>query len=177
MFYLSPEQSEAVAPVVRGRKVLDLGARDLQGTKAMLELGAAEVWAVDRNEMPRVSDPRVRTEINFFHNLQESREVVLASWVVNWPVGIEHLLAEAKFIVSLSKNTDGSACGYQQMWEYLSTREVLVYLPEFKNTLTIYGPGWDTERSLTGEEFAALNPQTMFSFFEAESQASGRVGV
>lgn len=169
MWRFNSEQAGAVRHYVQGAEVLDLGAGDLHGTKALLELGASCVWAVDRNPMPKNTDPRIRTEICYFHNLRESHDVVLASWVVNWAVGLEPVLDEARIVVSLSKNTDGTACGYRQMWEYLQTREVLVYCPDPRNTLTVYGPN-RVRRGPTGEEAAALWPDPMHivSYQEAE---------
>lgn len=175
---LSEAQMLELAPFVQGCDVMDLGAADLRGSKLMLELGASSVLAVDRNPMPKPEDSRISTEMNLFHNVREVRPVVLASWIVNWPVGIEVLLAPATLVVSISKNTDGTACGYPEMWDHLSHREVLAHVPERRNTLTVYGPQRVSHRPLTGEELAALWPDTMrmWSFEEAEAHAKAPVG-
>jgi hypothetical protein len=144
---------------------MDLGADDLSGTRALLDLGAREIWAVDRNPMPKTDDPRIRTEVNYFHNLTEAHEVILASWIVNWHVNVEHLLSQAEIVVCLSKNTDGIQCGYRQMWEHLCQREVLVYVPDAHNSLTVYGPK-QVRREKTGEEIAALDLSRVYLFDE-----------
>jgi hypothetical protein len=146
---------------------MDLGADDLSGTRALLDLGANQVLAVDRNPMPKTDDPRIRTEVNYFHNLTEACEVILASWIVNWHVNVEHLLNQADIIVCLSKNTDGILCGYPQMWEHLCQREVLAYVPDAHNSLTVYGPR-QVERPKTGEEIAALDLSRIYRFDEIE---------
>jgi hypothetical protein len=51
------------------------------------------------------------------------------------------------------------------MFEHLLGREILVHLPERKNTLIIYGNGV-VQREPVPEEFAALNQEKMYSFRE-----------
>ena len=172
---LSSRQLELLEPFVKDQSILDLGAADLEGSELMLELGARDVLAVDRSSMPKPSSDKITTRVTQFHLLEETRPVVLASWIVNWPVNIERHLAAAELVISISKNTDGSACGYPWMWTYLCRRELLVHLPERRNTLTVYGPRV-VERPLTGEEFAALNQGRMYDFDEAETLAPRQVG-
>ena len=167
---LSVEQLELLEPFVKDQSILDLGAANLEGSELMLELGAREVLAVDRTHMPKPSSSRITTRVTQFHLLEDTMPVVLASWVVNWPVSIERHLAAAKTVISISKNTDGTCCGYPWMWTYLCQRELLLYMPERRNTLTVYGPGI-VERPLTGEEFAALNQDRIYDFDEAEQLA------
>jgi hypothetical protein len=173
-FRLSEDQIQQLEPFVQDRSILDLGAAQLEGSELLLELGARDVLAVDRNRMPKPSSSSITTRVAQFHMLEETRPVVFASWIVNWPVNIERHLEEAELVISISKNTDGSSCGYPQMWELLMRREILLHVPEFQNTLTVYGPN-HVARAPTGEEFAATYPDLMrmFSFDEAESLACG----
>ena len=136
----SSAQEAAVAPYVRGQRVLDLGAADLSLSHVMLAMGAQDVLAVDRHAMPERDTTRIQTKVCHFHDLVVTRPVILASWIVNWSTGIEPLLHAAPHIVSISKNTDGSSCGYPSMWRLLSKREVLEYLPDPKNVVIVYGP-------------------------------------
>lgn len=172
---LSKQQLEELGPFVKDQSILDLGAGELEGSEMLLELGARDVLAVDARAMPEPSSSRISTRCCQFHQLRETRPVVFASWVVNWPVNLEPLLDAAKVIISLSKNTDGSACGYPGMWALLSRREVLRYIPERPNTLTVYGPEIE-KRPLTGEEFAALYQERVYSFEEAEKATKKCVG-
>lgn len=170
---LSDAQVLELRPFVKDQRILDLGAADLEGSRLMLELGARDVLAVDRHEMRPPRTDKIETRVAYFHDVKETRPVVLASWIMNWPVNIEHHLHAAELIISISKNTDRSACGYRQMWELLRQRELLLHVPEHRNTLTVYGP--KTQGRLpTGEELAALwpNPMRQFSFEEAEELAS-----
>lgn len=164
---LSKQQLKELGPFVKGQSILDLGAGDLEGSEMLLELGANDVLAIDARDMPDPSSSRIRTRVCRFHELRETRPVVFASWIVNWPVNLEPLLDAAKVIISLSKNTDGSACGYPGMWALLSRREILRYVPERPNTLTVYGSSL-VDRPLTGEEFAALYQERVYSFEEAK---------
>jgi hypothetical protein len=169
-FRLSDDQVRQLEPFVKDQSILDLGAAELAGSELLVELGARDVLAVDRNRMPTPSSELITTQVTQFHMLEETRPVVLASWIVNWPVNIERHLRAAKYIISISKNTDGSSCGYEQMWQLLMMREVLLYVPERKNALTVYGPDSGIRRTPTGEELAATwpDPMRMFSFEEAE---------
>ena len=172
-FRLSDKQLDHLEEYVKDSSILDLGAADLEGAQLMLELGARDVLAVDRFEMPKPSSSRITTKTTQFQYLEETRPVVLASWIVNWQVDIEKFLEAADVVISISKNTDGSACGYRGMWEHLRRREVLLHLPERQNTLTVYGPKHEI-RPPTGEEVAVLwpYPMRMWSFEEAEDLAN-----
>lgn len=176
-FRLNDNQLERLRPYVKDSSILDLGAGNLEGAQLMLELGARDVLAVDRFEMPKPSSSRITTRTTQFQYLEETRSVVLASWIVNWQVDIEKFLEAADVVISISKNTDGSACGYRGMWEHLRHREILLHLPERQNTLTVYGPRHEV-RPPTGEELAALwlDPMRMWSFEEAETAARTFVG-
>jgi len=169
-FKLSEDQARQLEPFVKDQSILDLGAAELLGSDLLVELGAQDVLAVDRHPMPTPSSSRITTLETHFHQLKESRPVVFASWIVNWPVNIEPFLTVAGVIISISKNTDASCCGYGQMWKLLMRREILLHVPEFKNTLTVYGPKLVT-RAPTGEEYAAMRPMRMYSFAEAEELA------
>lgn len=167
---LSIAQEAAVAPYIHGQRVLDLGASDLALSHVMVAMGALDVLAVDRRRMPVPQTPKIQTDVRYFHDLGKTRSVVLASWIVNWDVGIERQLHAATHVVVLSKNTDGSVCGYPGMWELLRQREVLLYLPECPNVVTVYGPQ-KTTRGPTGEEIAAVDLSHVYAFDEAESAA------
>lgn len=167
---LNEKQLFHLRAVVKDQDILDLGACDLAGSDMLVELGARSVLAVDRNRMPTPSSERIITKQCYFHQLDEVRPVVFASWIVNWDVNIDPHLEQAKFIVSISKNTDQSACGYTRMWEHLRRREVLLHLPDQRNVLTVYGPKY-INRPILGEELAGLMPMKLFTFDEAENQA------
>jgi len=171
-FRLSEDQIRRLEPFVKDQSILDLGAAELAGSELMVELGAQDVLAVDRNGMPTPSSSSITTRVTQFHLLEETRPVVLASWIVNWQVNLERHLDAADVVISISKNTDGSSCGYREMWVLLRRREVLLHVPERINTLTVYGPRL-VDRAPTGEEVAALWPDIMrvWSFDEAEMQA------
>lgn len=164
---LSTAQEAAVAPYVHGQRVLDLGAGDLALSHVMVAMGAQDVLAVDRHQMPVPQTPKIQAYVSYFHDLEETRPVVLASWIVNWNVGIERQLHAASHVIVLSKNTDMSVCGYPGMWGLLRQREVLLYLPEHPNVVTVYGPQ-QAPRGPTGEEIAALNLSHVYTFDEAE---------
>ena len=98
------------------------------------------------------------------------------SWIVNWDMSIVKVLADAEIVIYLGKNTDGSACGYDKMWEHLRSREVLAHVPDRRNTLTVYGPRVIV-RPQTGEEIAFLHDHKVLSFERAEYKSKFQNGA
>jgi len=173
---LSSPQARVVRRFVHGQTVMDLGAGDLKMALTLVDLGEHRVIAVDRHPLPDSPDSRVQGLQSYFHNLTERAKVVLASWIVNWRCGIVDILADAEIIIYLGKNTDGSACGYDMMWNHLRSREILAHVPDRKNTLTVYGPRV-VVRPLTGEEIAFLHDHTVLSFEHAEHESKFNHGT
>jgi hypothetical protein len=170
---LTPAQQEAIKPFLKGLTVHDLGAGDLELAQQLLTLGASEVVAIDRHQMPKDHPEGVRTVVEYFHNFRESVNTAFVSWPINWQdIGLLRLIDKAATVIYLGTNYDGSACGFPQMWEHLSKREILVTVPDPKNTLIVYGPR-NVRRELVGEEFAALHQERIYSFEELRAWGDG----
>lgn len=141
----------------------DLGAGDFTLSAEMLALGAAEVTAVDRHVPDYVPvPPGVRRVTAYFHDwvgrAPERLGVVLLSWPANWRMeGLIELIERTDRVIYLGKNTDGTACGWRELFEALRRRPVLDHVPDPANDLLIYGPG-DVDREPFPEERAALSP-------------------
>jgi len=74
-FRLNDKQLEHLRPYVKDSSILDLGAADLEGAQLMIDLGARDVLAVDRFEMPRPSSSRITTKRTQFQHLEDTRPV------------------------------------------------------------------------------------------------------
>jgi len=94
--------------------------------------------------------------------------VVFASWIVNWPVNLEPVLDAARTVITVSKNSDGTMCGYPEMWELLRRRHILAYVPDVRNTVTVYGDQ-TVVRNPTGEERAGIDHDRLFAFSDCVS--------
>lgn len=162
---LNEEQCERLAPFVKGKVVLDLGAGDLSLSRVLVQMGA-KVVAVDKED-PGVVVPGVRFVRSYFHDLRERAPVAFVSWPVNWHSDIVPILVASTTVIYLGKNTDGTACGDPNLWEHLRAREVLAYVPDRRNTMAIYGPNF-VERDPTGEELASASVLKSMSYEEAE---------
>lgn len=164
---LSKAQLQAIKPYVKDCEVHDLGAGDLEVSKKLVGLGASNVVAVDREinfrQGKRISKVAASFE-EFAADHPGSLSTSLISWPVNWKVsGLVELVARSEVVLYLGSNSSGSACGFCELWEHLSKRTVIEYVPERENTLIIYGR--DTlERENLPEEWAALNQEEMWSF-------------
>lgn len=151
-------QRRAVADAVRGETVIDLGCGDL-GWAAMLigECLAERVIAVDiRPAQVNLAPDKIQVvESRFADYDGEVPDIAFLSWPVNRPLpGLLRLVEQIPIVIYLGKNTDGSACGWPDLFEHFSHRALTLHMPRRSNTLTVYGEPCDA-RQLTGEEIAA----------------------
>ena len=158
-----------------GAVVHDLGAGDLTLSHTLLQCGAFKVVAVDRAEMPEPLEARIERVTTYFDQFRDPIDVAFLSWPVNWPCGLEVLAKRSRLVIYLGQNTDGTACGYPDLWWHLRTREVLHQVFEDPGTsLLVYGPGTRKGKSRLPEEHAALDPQRVWSYEELEKWSRSR---
>jgi hypothetical protein len=175
---LSGRQEQAVRALVQGRIVHDVGSGPGGMSHKLLDLGAKEVVAVDKEDEDHfLAGPNLRyvrasyNQPESFRMLVGPMKIALLSWPSNYPAyGLISLLAETPYILYLGKNTGGTVCGSPALFASLSHRQVLSYLPERRNTLVIYGPE-RIERPLLGEELAGTDQSKICSLAEAERGA------
>lgn len=154
---LSNAQVDALRPFVAGRRVADLGAGQLNLSLALVAMGAAEVLAIDKREMPAVQSPRLVLLRSQFGDVRLELDVAFLSWPPNYTTpGLLQLLSGAKTIVYLGKNSDGSACGTPALFSFFLRREVVCYVPERPNTMIVYGQRLEELRRPCGEEVGGL---------------------
>ncbi len=165
--HISVPQWKALQPYIRGQVVHDLGAGDLVNATGLLIRGAKKIIAVEK-EPYKPLNPDIRFVQSYFHNYKEPIDIAFVAWPINHERnGLTELLIRSRVVIYIGKNTDGAACGSTDMFQHLTSRQVLVYMPEVKNTLIIYGPNPE-DRPLFGEERAALNPEHIWMFNEVE---------
>ena len=177
---MTQEMTHALVPHVRGRVVWDLGAGFLTHTRDLVSrYGAASVVAVDKEEMPEPTSPKVSLVRSYFHDLvlpEGGIEVAFLAFPQNTPLyGLVDILEQSQKVVYFGSNTDGTSCGDKDLFQHLRTREVLSHVPNLRGSLVVYGdehPGW--RRGLVPEEWAALHPEKMWSFEEACEAVSSR---
>lgn len=175
---LTQEMTHALVPHVRGRVVWDLGAGFLlHANDLVTRYGATSVVAVDKEEMPEPTSPKITRVRSRFHDLtlpKEGIEVAFLAFPQNIPLpGLVEVLRRSQRVIYFGSNTDGTACGDKNLFGHLREREVLSHVPHPRNSLIVYGeehPGW--RRALVPEEWAALHPEKMWSFEEACSALS-----
>jgi hypothetical protein len=166
---VTKEQEEAVAKAVKGLVITDLGAGSCYLAQELVKLGAAHVFAVDKEFSENKPDQPHLSFINRrFENLKPFQHWPLfISWPPNWECGLLSLIEGTDMVIYLGKNTDGMSCGTPDMWWHLSSREVLTYVPHKKNTLIIYGPD-RVIRPPMGEEAAALERDVITYYEQVE---------
>lgn len=176
---LTPYQQAKLAPHIRRRCVADLGAGDLIETEALLGLGAAHVVAVDKAEMPRIkTTSKVTYQQYYFARCPplalRSVNAAFLSWPVNYPCGLAELIEPVPVVIYLGSNQNGSACGDRSLWLHLKRRNVLLHVPDRRNTLIVYGSRLDQRRHLLPEEHAVLVAPNQVMMFDGAPEAASR---
>ncbi len=167
---LSLDQRKTLAKFVRGKIVHDLGAGDLTLSHELLKLGAAEVYAIDKDPKPSSALPsRLHYKREYFHNVKSRMDTVFLSWPANYDTNVVPLVQQAGTVIYLGCNTGGSMCGTPELFKAMILRELLAYEPHRENSLVIVGKVTGAPRLPTGEELAGLNVMSSYySFDEAE---------
>lgn len=167
---LNYAQQSVVTTYVRGCSVTDLGAYQLEHSRQLLAFGAHDVIAVDR--LPATStNPRIRCVRRLFENYHDDILVAFVSWPYNGvSSGLLRCIERAAKIIVLSKNTDGTVCGWPELYRHLITRKLLAYEPDRANCLIVVGETLKKPRKPTGEERAGIENTgpTILSYDEAE---------
>lgn len=161
-------QQKILADIVTGQVVHDLGAGDLFLAHYLVHyLGASKVIAVEKERVPPPTSDKVEYVRSYFDKFEGKPDVALLSWPVSWDSGVLHLVRKARILIYLGRNTDGTVCGYRNLWGHLASREVLHYddRSDQHNTLIIYGPGPRVGRRLP-EEHAALDQSRVWTPME-----------
>jgi hypothetical protein len=154
---LNKQQAEALRPFVEGHIVHDLGCGDMELSGEVYRLGAVEVHAIDKDP-PLVHPPNgVTFHRARFIEVLEPIDVALISWPPNYECSLDLVVNRARTIIYLGMNFGGTSCGTVRLFVTLARREVLSYVPDRENVLTIYGGSIDHSRGLTGEEAAGLS--------------------
>lgn len=168
---LSVEQQAAIKPFIVGKAVYDLGAGDGELARLLIHLGARRVVAVDKAQEFK-GDKQILHRTCYFKDFKGRADLVFLSWPANYrDDALLRLIKRAKFVVYLGKNTGGTACGWRELYEEFNQRQIVVHIPELKNTLTCYSPNRGV-RAPTGEEFAGIyNEGEFLSFSHAENIA------
>lgn len=140
MSTLSPLKQDSIRRYVKGRTVHDLGAGDLSEARMLIQLGAVRVIAIDRHPMPEPS-AGIHCYVSHFDDWQHDGviDVAFIGWPANWDTGLVRLLRSSTTIIYHGKCTDGTMCGYPQMWHHLLNRRVYVHVHERESILIVYG--------------------------------------
>lgn len=160
---------EPIQSTVKGKVVIDVGAGDLSLSKQLLKLGAKKIIAVDKQLPSKTSVQGIELVPSYFHEFVRTRkrwDVAFISWPVNWEIeGLVPIIHRSETVILLSKNTDGTACGFKHMWQTLARREIEYAIPHIRNWLHIYSGEVDEPRKLTGEEEAALDTMEEYAYW------------
>lgn len=180
---IDSDQGEVLANTVRGQVVIDLGCGDGGWTKFICGCGPKKIIALDKQLPHHQSDPPnqivwvERLFEDYLADGPDDYDVAFLSWPVNRPIpALQVLVERARLVIYLGKNTDGTSCGWDGLFDALSQREVLFYEPRRANTMIVYGDRTDEARAPFGEEIAARfysqAGSKMLMYDEAERMAN-----
>jgi hypothetical protein len=169
---IKDDQKEAIRPFVRGRVVTDLGAFQLAYSHMLLELGAKAVIAVDKEYPPESYDKRITCVTKLFKDYRAPIDVAFISWPANYGMGLPQCITDAKKIIVISKNTDGTGCATPAFYTCLLYRKLLTYVPHRKNCLIVVGRKLKNRREMTGEERAGIQINKFTTYDESEALES-----
>lgn len=159
---------EQIRPHILNKTVWDLGAGDLHYSQRLVTDGAQTVIAVDKNPLPSPSTPQIQTQQVLFANVvvpPTGIEVAFMSWPQNTRLpGLVRILQQSQIVIYVGCNTNGTACGNEEVFTHLRQRTILSDVRLQVNTLLIYGGACTDPRTLHPEEKAALDPQTIHWF-------------
>ena len=166
---LNAGQFEALRPHVKNKHIHDFGAGSLLQSEVLIDIGCSRVVAVDKEVLPESSHPAIVCRSStYIKDLNETLNHAFLSWPINRYVeGLVTLLKSAETVIYIGKNTDGSACGSTDLFMHLGQREILLYMPDRRNTLIVYGPK-QIKRRLKGEEIAAFSIDKIIRYEEVE---------
>lgn len=175
MFHGRPSSGQlaAIQRHVQGKVVHDLGAGPvLEMAHELLNQGANYVFAIDREAMELPRSSRIRREHVAFQDYEKRNPKIDVAFVC-WPQNIlsyplQRLCFNAKTVIYLGKNTDGTCCGHPVMFKDFLYRELLEYVPHRMNTLCIYGEHSKTPRKPKPEEFAGIYTDRIYHYSDLE---------
>lgn len=167
---LTNDMYSAIKPLVKDKVVWDLGAFDLGHSRILLDhMGAKRIVAVDKSLPVAANDCRIHMLQKYYSDVvvpEEGIEVAYLSWPSNCVLkGLLKLLRAAEVVIYLGSNTEGTACGWEELYKYLWSRELLAHVPYHRNSLIVVG-SQQVARRPTPEEFAAMQSK-MLDFDEA----------
>lgn len=178
-----PEYTDLLGPIIKGKKVFDLGAlHEVMGQK-LLDTGAESVVAVEK-EFHREflhHDTKLKIyEMSFeaFNTKQEGPEadenkprpqdVGFVSWPSNYRLpGLLELLEPFETVIYLGKTTDYASCAWPGFFEEMVKREVLLFAPNRINSLIVYGKKTGMARAPLYDEQAGIDLSRVYTTDEA----------
>jgi hypothetical protein len=162
---LNQAQAQVVERFVRGQVVYDFGAANLYVSCELLRLGASKVIAIDKEPVRFRGIPKgiEFRQVLFRDVLDDPIDIAFVSWPPNYDTGLIPILRRARIILYLGKNTDGTACGTPDMFQYLLKRKA-EYIPDRHNTLICYTDFLRVAREPLPEERASITSYSDTSF-------------
>ncbi len=163
--HLNDEQEAVLRTFVAGYCVHDLGAGQLGLAKKLVELGAHMVTALDKEyswnfHRYQANLPHVLLVGETFEEYARHGHFVDVAFI-SWPVahhlpGLVDIIRQARTVIYLGSNFDGTVCGSHDLFEHLLQREVLALVPHRFHRLIVYGMQ-GVQRAPLPEEYAALH--------------------
>jgi hypothetical protein len=142
------EQLQQLTALCQGKHVLDIGGYDASLASKLIDGGAKSVTVLDKerplheqNRHPGKITCKQQTFEEFLAADQHTWEVGVISWPVNNDYAMRpaiEILKRCKEVAYMGCNLDGTQCGTQLLWQYLTTRKRIKNNPTRRNSLLTY---------------------------------------
>jgi len=138
----------------------------------LTNIGAKHVIAIDYKiasdyEQGRLPSKKITTVSSYFQNYTEEIDIAFASWPTNGgAAGFIELVARARILIYLGKNTEGTICAEPGFFEHTCRRKLLAYVPWRHNTLIVVGEKLKRKRAATREEKAGMHVHGIWDWKE-----------
>lgn len=165
---LTPTQAELLRPFITGRQIHDMGSGPDVMASVLLSLGAKHVVMVDKVDFQLELHPQITFIHAKFDEFQGEMEVMFLGAPINQNLPeLVELTRRSPLVIYAGTNTGGTTCGSPGLFLHFATREILLYEPDPRSTLIVYGRPCARPRPLKGEEIAALS-EKLFYYHEVE---------
>jgi hypothetical protein len=177
-FTIAKDAEVLVKAFAHNKCLLDLGGLDGTLGLKLLSLGATKVTSFDKECVEEFSTKKVHPFLEFksgyFNELSQEYTSKFDGFSLSWPANassldiIPRILPSKGQLLYIGHNFDGTACGSNGLWSWLTSKHIVAHHSAISNTIILYdlARSRSAEQGLLCEEYAALNQSEVYDYCE-----------